>query len=79
MRQRVKRGSPRVAASRITAYVSETFHSTRNAAEVLGVDHTVLWRAMQGHTVRGPSAALCEALEAHSKKPMRYWRGRDEE
>jgi hypothetical protein len=63
-------------AERISAYVTETFDGkVREGARVIGVDHVMLWRAMRGHTIHGPSASLCEALEKHSGKPMRYWRG----
>lgn len=75
MARRAKDRSPRVAADRIAAYVAEHFESVRHAADALGVEHTTLWRATQGHSVRGPSAHLCELLEVHSGKPMRYWRG----
>lgn len=65
-------------AERITGYVHEMFEGkVREGARVLGVDHIMLWRAMHGYAVRGPSAELCEALERHSGKPMIYWRGRD--
>lgn len=75
---RRKNGSPRIAASRIAAYVTAHFASMRHAADALGVEHTTLWRAAQGHSVRGPSAFLCERLEAHSGKSMRYWHGVEE-
>lgn len=67
-----------VSAQRITAYVVERFGgSTRTAAKALGVDHVTLWRAQRGYAANGPSATLCDALEEHSGKPSRYWRGRD--
>lgn len=68
-----------LSALRITAYVKEKFDgSTRVAAKVLGCDHVTLWRAMQGFSVNGPSAVLCDKLEEHSGKPVAYWRGRGE-
>lgn len=66
-----------LSAQRITAYVTAHFPSRRAAADALGVNHVTLWKAMQGHTVRGPSAELCEALEAHTGTAMRFWRGSD--
>lgn len=67
-----------VAAQRIKQYVVEQFTSTRVAAEVLGVDHNTIWRAMNGLNVRGPSMALVLALATLSGKPTDYWLGRAE-
>lgn len=66
------------SATRVMAYMDKKWGgNVKLAAAALGVEHTMLWRAATGAAQRGPSVPVLEALQAHSKKPMSYWSGRD--
>lgn len=70
------RPKPPLWSQRVAEYVIANWTSTRAAGDALGVDHSVLWRAMQGY-VQGPSAELLNALADHSGLSTDHFLGRD--
>lgn len=67
----------RIQRERITRFV-ESFDTVRAAADAIGVQHTVLWRAQRGHLVRGASLDLVLALVKYTKRSVEFWCGEDE-